>query len=726
MMKVGHHNRCGFRRHGGRVWAVAAVLLFAWLPAATALGEHPELPKANQSWVDVQTANFRIFSNAGVGATRRVAADLEELRAVLAQLTDFELQSPVPTSIYIFKSDRSFTPYKLLYEGRPGAMNGYFLNGEHANYIAIDAGSRDASAIVYHEYVHYVMANNFWWLPVWLSEGLAEFYQTFEVVDDTAFIGLPPPNHLARLRGSTRIPLSELLTVDHESPLYNEENRKSDFYAESWALTHTLLLGDEERRQQLGRYLAIIGFGVPAETAFTEAFGPDLGALEDEIRRHLRGPRIPFLSSRTEIDIDNSMTILEMSYAEVLSRLGDLLASQIPERREATAYFEAALEADPNHSPALTALALEAEERGDWEAAAGLYSRTVRAHPNDPEALFHWGEFLSRRRSDSQQAVAALSKAARLKPSFAPAWVALSRVYAQLGETSPAAIVAAETAHRLEPANQDATQSLLRLYLRLDRRDQAVGLIEDSLLRNPGARGEAWMALLHNDLLRARGLLSDNRADAATARIDAAEKDVHRAARSQIIARGIADVRTSISQNEGARIYDLAFAEYERGDLQAARSLLEQALENLPEEGPVTRSCRHLMNVIDHPEEYAPPEEPRMSPTGEEINQLNRMLAAGDLADAIDFLRAIADRSSGARNRWIDNKILELQRTLDYNDYVEIYNAAVEFYNRQEFDRAISLLDEFLATQPEGPQATSARSLRSDAQRAIAEKSNGP
>lgn len=703
-------------------WAVAA--LVGWAPALTATAAQVELPKPGERWIEVRTANFRFFSNAGTRATKRVAADLEGLRAVLSQLTDYELQSPVPTMIFIFKNDRSFIPYKILYDGRAGSMSGYFLESPHTNFIAIDAGSHDASAIVYHEYVHSVMANNFWWLPVWLSEGFAEFYQTFEVVNDTAFIGLPPRSRLARLRGTILIPLAELTAVDHDSPLYNEEGLKSDFYAECWAVTHYLLLGDEERRQQLGRYLALIEFGVPPEKAFTDAFGSDLGGLENEVRGHLRGPRIPVLKSRTEIDVDESMVIMEMSDADVLYRLGILLAAQRPERREATAYFEAALNVDPDHSPALTALALEAEERADWDVAAELHSRAVRANSENPEALFYWGEFLARQGSDSQQALAALSRAARLKPSFAPAWVALSRLYARLGETSREAIVAAETAHRLEPANQDAARSLLRLYLRLDRRGQAVELIERSLSSSPQARREAWMGLLNNDLLRARGLLQDDRADAASVRLDAAQMDVDRAARPQIIARGIADVRRSISQIEGAKIYDLAFAEYERGNPEAARALLEQALENLPEEGPVTASCRHLMYVIDNPEEFAPPDEPRISPTREEIEQLNRMLASGDLPGAITFLEGIADQSSGPGQRWLDAKILELQRTLDYNAYVETYNTAVELYNRQEFDRVLNILDRFLATQPEGPQAASVSALMDDARAALEERSN--
>ena len=51
------------------------------------------------------------------------------------------------------------------------------------------------------------------------------------------------------------LPLQTLLTVDHDSPLYNEGNRRSTFYAQSWALTHLILLGKPTERRSSSAYL---------------------------------------------------------------------------------------------------------------------------------------------------------------------------------------------------------------------------------------------------------------------------------------------------------------------------------------------------------------------------------------------------------------------------------------------------------------------------------------
>jgi tetratricopeptide (TPR) repeat protein len=674
------------------------------------------LPKQSEQWIEIQTANFRFFSNAGVRTTRRVAIDLEELRAVLAKLTNYDLQSPVPTHIYVFKHDRSFTPYKILYQGKPGAVTGYFAQREIANFIAIDASAEDASGIVYHEYVHNVTANNFWYLPVWFEEGLAELYQTFEVVGDTVYIGLANDQNLRLLRGSTPIPLAELLTVDHQSPLYNEEDRKTLFYSQSWALVHYLLLGDEERRHQLDRYFGLIRNGTPDPEAFLTAFETDLKTFEKELRGYLNLGRFPALKATTEINLEKTTTVREMPYSEVLFRLGDLLANHEPPRPERIEYFEAALRADPEHGPSLAALGLEAEMAADWERALTAYERAAAASPDDALIYYRWGELLYRRGKSPERTLAILRRSAELDPSLAPAWAALSALYADLGETSDDAVEAAETAHKLLPSDKAVSRDLLRIYLALDQREQAVTLVEEAFTDDPRVRTQAWMIVLQNDLRRSREFLYADQATAAVDRLNLAEESVDRAARPEIIRRAIADIRLAAAEHEGAKKYKRALDLYDQGELDTARSLLEETLSEL-DTGPVARSCHRLLEIIDHPELANPQPEITIltDPTDEEIDRLNVFLGKGDLEGALHLLEDMRDGSSGARQGWIDRKILEIRRAIEYNRFVDGYNQAVDLYNTEKFVEAIRVLEELLADLPEGPDAVAVRSLLAEA-----------
>jgi len=79
-----------------------------------------------------------------------------------------------------------------------------------------------------------------------------------------------------------------LFSVDHGSPHYNEKEKQGVFYAESWALVHYLMLGDNgKRNQQFMRYLGLLHSGIPVEESFRQAFQADFATIEvaPELRR---------------------------------------------------------------------------------------------------------------------------------------------------------------------------------------------------------------------------------------------------------------------------------------------------------------------------------------------------------------------------------------------------------------------------------------------------------
>lgn len=683
-------------------------------------GRESSLPKPSRKWIEIRTANFRFFSNAGRSATRQVAADLEELRAVLAELTDYDLQSPLPTFIFVFKGDRSFLPYKILYDDRPATVSGYFIPGDDASYIAINADAQDASATIYHEYVHYVAQNNLWYLPTWFSEGLAQFYESFEVVGEKVYIGLPLVRHLVTLRGTIPIPLEQLFAVDHNSELYNESDRKGMFYSQSWALVHYLLLGDAERRQQLGTYLDLVRDGVSGDSAFTQAFTGGYDALTMELRGYLRRLSFPSIETKAEFDLDREFEIEAMSYAEVLYRLGDLLENHRPERPERKTYFESATEIDPDYGAPISAMAVEAEKMANWGVARALHERAVKCSPNDAMVLFRWGEFLSNRGGRFEEAVATLTRSVELDPSFAPAWATLARVYADAGETSEAAVEAAGKAHSMRPSDTMATRDLARLYLRLDRRKEAVSLIEEALRYDRRAQAEAWTFVVQQDLERAQDLLRSDRLLEATERLNLADRLVDRSLYPELVRQNIVWIRRSIDEQTALAHYNQAQELFAQDDREGARESLEQALEIILD-GPVAFSSRQLLDLIENPQQPTTLENMSFnpSPTKSEIEHLNELIVKKNFEGALEYLEAMRLRVGIEQREWLDGRIREIQRTVDYNRYVDQYNRAVDFYNNQQYEDVVRVLETLLATLNEGRESDSVKALLHDALRAL-------
>lgn len=697
-------------------WSHALLLMAVFSMVAPAHAAELSLPKPGQEWLEIRTANFRFFSNAGRSATRRVAADLEELRAVLGQLTDYNLQSPVPTQIYVFKGEKSFRQFKTIYRDQPAAVTGYFIGTDTANYIALNADSADASAIVYHEYVHHVSNINLWYLPLWFSEGLAEVYESFMVDGDTVYIGLPILRHIAVLRRTSLIPLDLFLTVDRDSELYNEIDRKGIFYAQSWALVHYLLLGDEERRQQLYLYLQMLRTGMPEDVAFAKAFSNDYDALARELRGYVRSFRFPWIEAEADIDLEREFEVRKMPYAEVLYRLGELLAAQRPERTERLTYFEESNRVDPQYGAPLSALAVEAEKRADWKTARTLHERAAKQSPKDATVFYRWGEYARRRGGDYRRAAEILARSTELDPSFAPAWAALAAVYADAGVGSEEAVDAARIAHAMRPSDLSAARDLVRLSLRVDRRAEAVSLIESAFRSDRRLQASMWTLVIQHDLLNARKLATEGQYLEVMQTLALAEELAGRSLFPESLRHDIEWTRRSVNEQRAADLLDRARELHSQDDPGGARELLERALE-IVDDGPLAAACRQLLENIDRPRDNTPivGATIRFSPTPDEIALYNQLIAGKDYGGALEFLRTMRDRVGPDQRDWVDDRIREIQRVIDHGRFVDEYNRAVDFYNRQQFAEAVDVLEKLLETLPEGRESADARALLEDA-----------
>jgi hypothetical protein len=249
-------------------------------------------PVASAEWRRIDTPNFIVIGDVSARNLREVATEFESFRETLGRVLNARAtMTPVPTVVVVFPNDRAFTPFKPLHEGKPVDVAGVFYGGRDVNYITLVHDGRPGGLrIVFHEYAHLVIANVAGQLPAWLNEGLAEYYSTYEYRRGgrEAMIGRPIDSHLRLLVERRPLPLSELITVDHTSALYNERDRRSIFYAQSWALTHMLLLGQPPRVQELAAYVGHIQNGIPERDAWRQAFG-DVD-LDRALSNYLRQP----------------------------------------------------------------------------------------------------------------------------------------------------------------------------------------------------------------------------------------------------------------------------------------------------------------------------------------------------------------------------------------------------------------------------------------------------
>ncbi|HEX3552894.1 MAG TPA: DUF1570 domain-containing protein [Thermoanaerobaculia bacterium] len=585
-----HHPRLAFAS------ALSALLL---TPPAHAL------PAKNDSWIEVRTANFTLFSETGEKDTRRAGADLERLRDALSQLSPgLALDAPYPTWLYVFKNASSFRPYQQLYEGRPRDSGGYFMSRSQGNYVAIDGSHRgNQTARVYHEYIHYVTRNAN--LPLWLHEGLAEYYSTFEASKNEALVGLPIPEHVRWLRENPWIPLAQLFTLDENSKEYNEKARRGAFYAESWALTHYLLSGSPQRRDQLLDLLRLDRAGTAGKEAFPKVFGSDPAALEREVHTYVKSVAFYYTRSPIQPEANLAMQVRPMAWPDVLFRLGDLLANLGPEHRAAAEeHFRAALAARPDFGAALGGLGYLAELADRPQEARPLYEKAAKLAPDDFIVQYRYAQSLldDPTPGSLRAARAVLTRTVALRPNFGEAWARLGYTYQADESLDETAVHVLETAHRLLPTRMDVVHNLAVVYARTGHLAQAEELIEHVLAprADPDVVIDAREALLDEEYRHAEELVIQDKVAEALPLLERVRDTTRRPERRRTLELRVEEIRKILDFNHFVERYNQAVALANRGDVQGAIAILEPLAETVLDPAQAEQA-RNLLKRLKPP-----------------------------------------------------------------------------------------------------------------------------
>jgi len=455
---------------------------------------------AKDNWVSVRSRNFFLVGNASEKEIRQVGLRLEQFREVFSRLfSKANFNSPVPTTVVVFKSDNSYKPFK------PNANTaGYFQPGPDVNYITLSTelrGEQDPFTVIFHEYTHLLVNNTSGNVPAWFNEGLAEYYSTFSITDDQKIrLGKVISRHVYRLRESKMLPLRILFQVDHDSPYYNERDKQSIFYAESWALMHYLILGhDGQRMPQLDKFLNLMSANVPVDKAFQQAFAMSIEAMEKELREYIGHDSYPIMSGHFEskLGLDTATQAAAITEAEAQAYLGDLLLHS--NRPESESYLQKALALDPNLAMANASLGMlrvregkSSEARKNLEAALSANSQNYLIH-------YYYAFALSREGNADLQPVTAfapetarkmrdeLEKAIALRPDFPESYNLLAFVNLVSGSQIDESVAMLKRVLTTSPGRNDLVFMLAQLYLRKEDY-KAARLLLEPLSRNPDAQ----------------------------------------------------------------------------------------------------------------------------------------------------------------------------------------------------------------------------------------------
>jgi tetratricopeptide (TPR) repeat protein len=477
-----------------------ATLLLLFVP-------HPARASAPQ-WVQVSSPNFTLYTDAGEKNGRHLLDQFERMRWVFQTLFPRNnAADAAPIEVFATRDERGFQalePEAYLAKGQLH-LGGLFLKTPDRNYILVRldvANDQHPFAIVYHEYTHFEFSASSAWMPLWLNEGLAQFFENSEIRDKDIRMGEPSTESVMALRQSGLIPLPVLLKVDATSPYYHQEQKGSIFYAESWALTHMLMIDDRlHRTSHLDDYMRLLSQHQDPAAAAQQVWG-DLNKLQTALALYIQNRAYTVFvlhSAAAPID-ESSYTVRPVSPVEADAERAGVLVS-VGRFADARTLLESVLKEDPNNARACEQMGMMALRQNDHAEALKWFAQAVKFDSKSYLAQYYFAMMtLSESGSGDPQVEASLRQAIALNPRFAPAYNELAMDYGMRREHLDEALQLITKAVQLDPATVAYRLNAASLLAEMGRFDESDKVLQAAL---KAARNSEEASMIENRIQQA-------------------------------------------------------------------------------------------------------------------------------------------------------------------------------------------------------------------------------
>jgi tetratricopeptide (TPR) repeat protein len=440
----------------------------------------------NESWIQITSPHFVVVTNSSEKQGRRIADQFERMRSLFHGLFPKAQMDATGAPIIVLavnddKDFRALEPPEYMAKGSL-KLGGLFLAAADKNYVLmrVDAGGEHPYAVIYHEYTHFLLRSSAEWMPLWLNEGLADFYQNTDIHEKDALLGQPSVDDILWLRQNRLLPLPTLLTVDQKSPYYHEENKGSIFYAESWALTHYIETGDaQQKTHRMLDYSNLLTQKVDPVTAATQAFG-DLKKLQGELENYVQRGSFRYFKMTTATEVDDSaFKAKPLTSAQADALRADFLAYNSRDA-EAQALLNHVLQEEPKNVQAHETKGFLEFRQGHVEEAKKWYEQAVQLDSQSFLAHYYFAVMTmdGGPGADRQRVENSLRTAIQLNPSFDPAFDRLAVLLAMQRKNLDEARMAELSAISLEPSTVGYRINMANILLMMNNPKGALQVLQ--------------------------------------------------------------------------------------------------------------------------------------------------------------------------------------------------------------------------------------------------------
>lgn len=439
-----------------RSFAIASAVALLCLPA-----------HAGEEWLRIRSTNFELLTTAGEKKGRDAVLYFEAVRKFFEESKLVRKMPETPVRIIGFRSAKEYKPY-----APNEAAVAFYQPGIEHDYIVMSNIDPESFPATVHEYTHLLVEHSGAKYPVWLNEGMADVFSSLKPMGNKIELGGVLPGRLYQLAQGKFIDLPTLFAVDQRSPLYNERERASMFYAESWALTHMIELS-MVYRPKASSFIQDIATGSTPAQAFAKVYGKTLDEVSTDLRNYVHGGgkyvRLVFnleLDRKSEDPDVDTMPAWDAQFA-----LAEILSSSAAREGAGRMMLEQLGREDPKRWEPDATLGMLDLRHSQVAKANQHFERAVQLGATDPRMYFEYGMLL--RQNDKQKSIAMLNKALVLRPGYEDAHFFLGFEYMETGDYLKASIQFAQVTHLKQENAFSFFQGVAYANYRLHNKDEA-------------------------------------------------------------------------------------------------------------------------------------------------------------------------------------------------------------------------------------------------------------
>lgn len=401
---------------------------------------------ARAEWREASTPHFLIYSQGTEKSLRQRAERLEAVHYLMLRADGLQEElHPYKVRIYVVRDTDAVQ--RLMSKPNPEVAGFYQPRPEGSVVFTpentADSGSSSfAQIILFHEYAHHFMLQNFpAAYPSWFVEGRAELVSTASFEKPGVITYGKVANHRGyEIQSDTISPTKMVVAEPVEKKGFSTLS-----YGASWLMTHYLTFSTE-RSGQLAAYLQAFNGGASMTDA-AKTFG-DPKQFDHDVLRYLRAAKFSYRQVPIPPEIGQKVTFRILSGDEAAMLPLAMEATKTMEKAQATAFAARVTAAAAQHPDSVFAQQLLAEvqlEAGELDAAGKTADRLATLAPNVARARYIRGAVMLAKaevmKGDPEAAVRAARReivaANKLDPDDPLPLIAYYRSYAVAGMAAP-------------------------------------------------------------------------------------------------------------------------------------------------------------------------------------------------------------------------------------------------------------------------------------------------